>query len=157
MFELPPVLSPETIKKTADKFEELLAGIEGDAGSGSGAIATDSDDGGGDWSDDFFEEVEKVCGELRAGGERWQIRSADLAALFSEIVRHGSFRGARVSDRAGNSAKAALEYLVEEFDVVPDYDPVLGFLDDAHVLIFAVDKLRDEDQDLYDLIEAALR
>ena len=83
--------------------------------------------------------------------------SADLAALFVEIVRQGRFRSAQVSEHAQNCAKAALEYLVLEFDIIPDFDPVMGFVDDAFVLLLAAGKLRDDDQHLYDLLEAALK
>ena len=83
--------------------------------------------------------------------------SADLTSILAEIVRQGVFRSARVSGHARNCALAALEYLVLEFDAIPDFDPVMGLVDDAFVLNYALGKLRDDDQHLYDLIEAELK
>ncbi len=41
-------------------------------------------------------------------------------------------------------AVAALLYLVSPFDLIPDFLPVVGWLDDAAVLTFAVKMLHDE-------------
>lgn len=37
----------------------------------------------------------------------------------------------------------ALNYLIDPFDLIPDLTPVLGLVDDATVIGFAVDKTRD--------------
>jgi uncharacterized membrane protein YkvA (DUF1232 family) len=37
---------------------------------------------------------------------------------------------------------AALNYLVDPFDLIPDKTPFLGFIDDAAVVEFAVDRTR---------------
>jgi uncharacterized membrane protein YkvA (DUF1232 family) len=37
---------------------------------------------------------------------------------------------------------AALNYLVDPFDLIPDMTPFLGFVDDAAVVGFAADKTR---------------
>jgi uncharacterized membrane protein YkvA (DUF1232 family) len=38
---------------------------------------------------------------------------------------------------------AALNYLIDPFDLIPDATPVLGFIDDATVIEFVADKMRD--------------
>jgi uncharacterized membrane protein YkvA (DUF1232 family) len=38
---------------------------------------------------------------------------------------------------------AALNYLIDPFDLIPDATPVLGFVDDATVIEFVADKMRD--------------
>jgi uncharacterized membrane protein YkvA (DUF1232 family) len=49
-------------------------------------------------------------------------------------------------DRAPGSALlwivAALNYLIDPFDLIPDATPVLGFVDDATVIEFVTDKTR---------------
>ena len=37
---------------------------------------------------------------------------------------------------------AALNYLIDPFDLIPDATPVLGFVDDATVVEFVTDKTR---------------
>ncbi len=37
---------------------------------------------------------------------------------------------------------AALNYLIDPFDLIPDATPVLGFIDDATVIEFVADKMR---------------
>lgn len=156
MIELPVQLPLDTKEKIVSSYHEILADLDaspdGEAGQSSPVIKGCDTGGRG-----LSATVEEVCRELRDGGKRWQKASADLAALFVEIVEHGRFRNKTVSGHAGNCAKAALEYLVKEFDVIPDYDPVMGFVDDALVLNLALSELRDDDQKLYDLIEAELK
>jgi uncharacterized membrane protein YkvA (DUF1232 family) len=38
---------------------------------------------------------------------------------------------------------AALNYLIDPFDLIPDATPVLGFVDDATVIEFVADKMRE--------------
>ncbi len=48
----------------------------------------------------------------------------------------------QVSDDALLWIIAALSYLIDPFDLIPDKTPFLGFLDDAAVIAFAVGKTR---------------
>jgi uncharacterized membrane protein YkvA (DUF1232 family) len=48
----------------------------------------------------------------------------------------------QVSDGALLWIIAALNYLIDPFDLIPDKTPFLGFLDDAAVIAFAVGKTR---------------
>ena len=49
----------------------------------------------------------------------------------------------KVSDNALLWIVAALNYLIDPFDLIPDATPVLGFIDDATVIEFVADKMRD--------------
>jgi uncharacterized membrane protein YkvA (DUF1232 family) len=46
------------------------------------------------------------------------------------------------SDNALLWIVAALNYLIDPFDLIPDATPVLGFVDDATVIEFVTDKTR---------------
>jgi uncharacterized membrane protein YkvA (DUF1232 family) len=48
----------------------------------------------------------------------------------------------QVSDDALVWIIAALKYLVDPFDLIPDKTPFLGFVDDANVIEFVTDKTR---------------
>ena len=48
----------------------------------------------------------------------------------------------QVSDGALLWIIAALNYLIDPFDLIPDKTPIVGFLDDAAVIAFAVGKTR---------------
>jgi uncharacterized membrane protein YkvA (DUF1232 family) len=52
---------------------------------------------------------------------------------------------------------AALSYLVDPFDFIPDATPVLGFIDDATVLEFVADKTRQTLDDFMVWETSALR
>jgi uncharacterized membrane protein YkvA (DUF1232 family) len=53
---------------------------------------------------------------------------------------HGEYK--QVSSDALLWIVAALNYLVDPFDLIPDMTPFLGFVDDAIVVEFVVDKTR---------------
>jgi uncharacterized membrane protein YkvA (DUF1232 family) len=48
----------------------------------------------------------------------------------------------RVPDNSLLWIIAALNYLIDPFDLIPDATPVLGFIDDATVVEFVADKTR---------------
>ena len=54
---------------------------------------------------------------------------------------HGEYRN--VSQEAFVFIIAAVSYLVDPFDLIPDEIPFLGFLDDATVIAFAVARTRE--------------
>jgi uncharacterized membrane protein YkvA (DUF1232 family) len=79
--------------------------------------------------------------------------------LFDAYVR------ARKSDAgesrlAGNSKAAiiaALNYLCDPLDLIPDYTPGIGFVDDAYVLTLCLRRIRKGDRRGFALIERKLR
>jgi uncharacterized membrane protein YkvA (DUF1232 family) len=72
----------------------------------------------------------------------------DTWAYFQAMLRlvraysRGEYRA--VSQSALLSIIAALNYLVNPFDLIPDEIPFLGFLDDATVMTFAVERTRED-------------
>ena len=70
----------------------------------------------------------------------------DTWAYFQAMLRlihaynHGTYR--KVSQSALLSIIAAISYVVDPFDLIPDEVPFLGFLDDATVIAFAVSRTR---------------
>jgi uncharacterized membrane protein YkvA (DUF1232 family) len=71
----------------------------------------------------------------------------DTWAYFQAMLRlirayhHGEYR--LVPKDTLLTIIAALNYLVDPFDLIPDEIPFLGFLDDATVIAFAVSRTRD--------------
>jgi len=71
-----------------------------------------------------------------------------LDALFNQAARKAAaiprdpFKENWPSDGALLWIIAALNYLIDPFDLIPDKTPFLGFLDDAAVIAFAVGKTR---------------
>jgi uncharacterized membrane protein YkvA (DUF1232 family) len=71
--------------------------------------------------------------------ESWPYLQAMLRLL--RAYYRGEYRDVPVS--ALISIIAAIAYVVNPFDLIPDVVPFLGFLDDAAVIAFAVRKTRD--------------
>jgi uncharacterized membrane protein YkvA (DUF1232 family) len=73
---------------------------------------------------------------------------SDTWAYFQAMLRlvraysRGEYRA--VPESALLSIIAALNYLVNPFDLIPDEIPFLGFLDDATVMTFAVQRTRED-------------
>jgi uncharacterized membrane protein YkvA (DUF1232 family) len=71
--------------------------------------------------------------------ETWAYLQAMLRLL--RAYSRGEYRDVPVT--ALISIIAAIAYVVNPFDLIPDVVPFLGFLDDAAVIAFAVRKTRD--------------
>ena len=67
---------------------------------------------------------------------------AYLQTMLRLIRAHNRGEYDKVSDNALLWIVAALNYLIDPFDLIPDATPVLGFIDDATVVEFVADKMR---------------
>jgi uncharacterized membrane protein YkvA (DUF1232 family) len=70
--------------------------------------------------------------------ENW----AYLQTMLRLVRAHHRGEYAQIPDNALLWIIAALNYLVDPFDLIPDKTPFLGFVDDAAVVEFVVDKTR---------------
>ncbi len=66
-----------------------------------------------------------------------------LQTMLRLIRAHHRGEYDKVSGNALLWIVAALNYLIDPFDLIPDATPVLGFIDDATVIEFVADKMRD--------------
>jgi uncharacterized membrane protein YkvA (DUF1232 family) len=69
---------------------------------------------------------------------------AYLQAMLRLIRAYSRGEYLAVSQSSLLSIIAALNYLVNPFDLIPDEIPFLGFLDDATVMAFAVQRTRED-------------
>jgi uncharacterized membrane protein YkvA (DUF1232 family) len=67
---------------------------------------------------------------------------AYLQTMLRLIRAHHRGEYDKVSGNALLWIVAALNYLIDPFDLIPDATPVLGFIDDATVIEFVADKMR---------------
>jgi uncharacterized membrane protein YkvA (DUF1232 family) len=65
-----------------------------------------------------------------------------LQTMLRLIRAHQRGEYDKVSGNALLWIVAALNYLIDPFDLIPDATPVLGFVDDATVIEFVADKMR---------------
>jgi uncharacterized membrane protein YkvA (DUF1232 family) len=86
------------------------------------------------------ERLPQVLVRLKKQGG-WYGDMAQVAEVLKSYCDRGP-ENAGTSDRCRRIAIAALFYLCEPFDVVPDYVPGKGYVDDALVLNQAVTELR---------------
>ena len=134
MIEIPEDISRDLKNEIKDEFEKKLNEVRE-----SGAVCT-------------ADRLEKVCGVLKGEKATWLQDSAKIAVCLHEMVEErGSFEGGfrPVPETAKDYAKAALNYLVDPFDIIPDYEPTMGFIDDAEVLNHALKWLERNHRGLY--------
>ena len=88
----------------------------------------------------LFEKAAKECASLprERFKENWPYLQTMLRLV--RAYEHGDYK--QVSNDALLWIVAALNYLVDPFDLIPDSIPFLGFVDDAIVVEFVVDKTR---------------
>ncbi len=65
-----------------------------------------------------------------------------LQTMLRLIRAHHRGEYDKIPDNALLWIVAALNYLIDPFDLIPDATPVLGFVDDATVIEFVADKTR---------------
>jgi uncharacterized membrane protein YkvA (DUF1232 family) len=65
-----------------------------------------------------------------------------LQTMLRLVRAHHRREYNRIPDNALLWIVAALNYLIDPFDLIPDATPVLGFVDDATVIEFVADKMR---------------
>ena len=92
------------------------------------------------------EEISRLVQEALAKAEKRRGRIARVWEDFQALVR--LLRAWRCGDyavvpwRTIILASAALIYFVDPFDLIPDFVPVIGYLDDATVIAFVVESIR---------------
>lgn len=91
-----------------------------------------------------LDQRERVKGELRAIPQRIQklANQADLVLELIDDYRSGAYR--EISWRSLAMAAAALLYSVSPGDVVPDFLPLVGSMDDALVIGLTMRMLRKD-------------
>ena len=76
---------------------------------------------------------------------------ADMWAYLQAMLRlirayyRGEYRNVKIANLV--LIIGAIIYVIDPFDLIPDWIPGLGFLDDATILAFAVQKTRDTLED----------
>ena len=89
----------------------------------------------------FEESAEKAASiPTTSFRETWPYLQAMLRLL--RAYSRGEYRA--ISQNSVLTIIAALNYLIDPFDLIPDEIPFLGFLDDATVMEFAVRKTKDD-------------
>jgi uncharacterized membrane protein YkvA (DUF1232 family) len=88
----------------------------------------------------LFEQAAKKAASLprQRFKQNWPYLQTMLRLV--RAYEHGEYK--QVSSDALLWVVAALSYLVDPFDLIPDRTPFLGFVDDAIVVEFVVDKTR---------------
>ncbi len=97
----------------------------------------------------------RVLDDLTRGSEDWQ---SDVARTASAIFKE--YENAEDASTANGKSKAmmlaALFYLCNPYDIIPDRVPSTGFADDAVVLNDCLRRLEQENPELHGKIRAAI-
>ena len=79
---------------------------------------------------------------MRRPPDLFELRLDRLAGMLRLVRAHHRGEYDQVPSNALLWIVAALNYLIDPFDLIPDATPVLGFVDDATVIEFVTDKTR---------------
>jgi uncharacterized membrane protein YkvA (DUF1232 family) len=88
----------------------------------------------------LFEKAAKEAASLPR--DRFKQNWPYLQTMLRLIRAHERGEYKQVSEEALTWIVAALNYLIDPFDLIPDMTPFLGFVDDAIVVGFVVEKTR---------------
>lgn len=89
----------------------------------------------------LFEKGAKECASLPR--QRFKENWPYLQTMLRLIRAHERGEYKQISKNDLLWIVTALNYLIDPFDLIPDRTPFLGFIDDAIVVEFVVDKTRD--------------
>ncbi len=98
----------------------------------------------------------KVLANLNRGSQDWQTEVALTAGAISKTYEDSDWASA-ASEAQKAVLLAALFYLCNPFDIIPDRVRGTGFIDDAVVLNSCLRRIEQEDPELHRQITAAVR
>lgn len=98
----------------------------------------------------------KILANLNRGGQDWQSEVARLADAIFRLYDDSDCMST-ASDGTKATLLAALFYLCNPYDIIPDRVRGTGFVDDAVVLNSCLRRVEQEDPELHRKIIAAVR
>lgn len=100
-----------------------------------------------------YSQLERIVSILTSHDVTWRHQLAQCAMALHRILEDNH---TRLGDHARGVALAALVYLCDADDVVPDYTVGTGFIDDAHVMNTCLKILRRKAPDTYAILATTI-
>lgn len=85
-----------------------------------------------------------MAGELTAGGAEHVVLMARQVGLMGEMVYDSVCGDYDVPWKSVATVAGALAYFVNPWDLVPDFIPYMGYLDDAYVIHLAIEFAKED-------------
>jgi uncharacterized membrane protein YkvA (DUF1232 family) len=138
LINYPDDVTPELKRQIRESFEDAISRF-------------DDDD-----ADYVFKKSRRVIARLDRSDD-WHVNLAVAAeSLFGEFQLLCDDSN-KVTDPAYRVIGAALFYLCNPFDVIPDHQPGRGYLDDAYVIDLCLAKIRKMKPSIFVGVQDALR
>jgi uncharacterized membrane protein YkvA (DUF1232 family) len=93
----------------------------------------------------------RVIKRLKTRPAEWPSPLADVATALVQAFKHPS-NNQNVKTELSRRILAALFYLCDPFDIVPDHTPGEGYVDDALVLNECVEYIRKQHPEIYETV-----
>ena len=102
-----------------------------------------------------YEEFEYVCKKiackLKITGESatsWIVDLSKCYGILFKILNDHMKKRHKLSSEAFRLIGAALFYFINPFDIIPDYTPGIGYIDDLFVLFTCIKSLKKKDKEI---------
>lgn len=93
--------------------------------------------------------IDRKLESLRRSSTSWVREMGQFSTALYSLYQDHAQGELELSPEAVGAAVAALFYLVNPYDIVPDHVPGEGYLDDAHVINLAVRSVEAESPGLF--------
>ena len=130
LVDLPHSLDRETQRQISEAYEQAI------------------DDVGADELQYIRQRLPKVIKRLNKEPGSWLAQMASVTTVLTDVAKTK-----QLNQRANREVVAALFYLCNPFDVIPDHDPEKGYWDDAFMLNLCLKRMKKSDPESYQAVE----
>lgn len=87
----------------------------------------------------------------------WIVRLSSYYEILYQVLKNNTKSNPQISSKSLKLIAVALFYFINPYDIIPDFTPGIGYVDDLHVLITCVKSLNNRDRAIVEKYFRGLR